>query len=281
MLRLSVLLGAVLLSSCHHLPSLSSTKAASKVQNPRSNENEIKLTLDRENFHKVLSLLTKAATAKQRNNYLDTEAFDLRTAGLSLRIREKYKSPAILTLKIDLPRHKTEGALFSRGEYECQITDNALVSDLVAARASAEELSTKNCHSLGQGQNHPITQLAKHLKIKADQVSLSQIKSRVQNETQRTSSTVVIDGHAYSFELDRTAYPRGFVGYELEVELGGEPSKIDHDKRKILDFLIAQSVLFQPSKYSKAELTHLMAFGEKDVRDSLVYSGMIQGHLPL
>jgi uncharacterized protein YjbK len=208
-------------------------------------EREIKLTLSPEAYgHLEAQLPASAHTVTQRNIYFADAQGILLAKPMSVRIRLYENEKAVLTIKSGGEAASKDG-LFVRNEHECQFKSFALAMEVVAGKTSFAQVGAADCI--------PLKDSRQPLEILQEEIGQVPISVIGENTSIRKSYEQEIGGKTYTFELDKTTFPRGVVGYELEVEIPeGSQADVDAVTEYLKEHLKGD---FAPSSESKFQVT--------------------------
>ena len=270
---------------------------------PPPTENELKQVIDREGYDRLLDWFEREGEAtgeirsvSQSNYYLDfldEENGRLplkRRKGVNVRLRMK-ENAAIFTVKDGEPidveslallglKTLLQQAVVERPEYQCLLVGGVqTASSILEGMLSllSEDVKFKEC------TDPPPSSVLKGIlegglvSARGDTV-FPQSKQLVEvgrNETLRLKIPVNLGGVAVVLELDRTRFPKGFVAYEIEVEIERpeDQHRIEDGLTELLHRLNIRGI--PSAAIGKTTTTLLILYGKRETVKGLEEHGLI------
>jgi hypothetical protein len=260
---------------------------------------ELNFTLDKQGYRVILERFEKiegTKYTKQENFYFDTLAgygvpnFLLNQNGINLRLRVK-EGKAEITLKVspkdrvynqnNTDRGQNASFLFIKEEYKCKLENADTAGPIIKERIKILSDDTSLCTLTKKSPGHPLDVLKQILYegLYLEDGSLhtlmpDKIVLVAQNKTLRTTIPLDFNGNRVKLDVDKTLYPHGYVGYEVEIGL----RKKDNPEEVISGLLGLLSELNIHSKqtfFGKATITFILQGEREEETRELIDSGII------
>lgn len=301
MRTLPVLLLLSLLVSCQASEVADTSSAGIEGHPPL--EAELSLILSKRDYEAIRSHFEAGAeaaplaTASQRNHYYDCTGerygeFLLRRNGIGCRVRVKGDE-AILTVKIGQPlefdasfldamERSPSGTFQTREEHECSLTGGSQTASEIRAGTFGIFSDRVECDGRASDSRHPARVvedlLREGLKAKDGQTVYprpQEIGRVGGNETLRSKIPTTFDGVEVVLELDKTTYPKGYVGHELEVEVQNSEERMTV-RKGLFDLLKTLDIPVKAGLLGKTTITFFILKGDPGLIERLREGGWIQ-----
>ena len=255
--------------------------------NSRNIETELKLTLNRHSHQKIKDLFKSQKIllkVEQKNYYFDqildktTNQRLLEKLNASLRLRIKNRQ-GIITLKTWNNKKKNNllepnTGIIVRNEYECLLKIPSLSKSIISGGKPILDLDNQECIKTTKSQKHPLEVLVKTLSEQLPVTRKISLAALAMNATTRYKIPINIGSQRLTLELDKTIYPDTLVGYELEVELPQQQSKLF--ALSVKNFLDKHEISYKTSETSKDKLTFSILDGGKNKVSQLINTGALE-----
>lgn len=261
-----------------------------------SEENELKLVLTEDGYHALLHHFQKkgsAAPVDQKNYYFDIQAGDakdflVKRNGINIRVRRRGKA-ALLTVKVGdpdpslLPKTGLQlaDALRTRAEYECVNDQGAFAMAEITSGKVSLFAACRRWPKTPKSSEHPVSVLEKAFtggfvttageKIFPEKKNLVCVAT---NRTTRSAIATTLGGTDVVIELDKTLFPRDYLGFnfDVEVEKVGAEAAVEAELKGLFSIL---AIPYKPSQAGKTRITFLIVGKNISALEDLLSYGSI------
>jgi len=228
----------------------------------------------------------------QSNHYYDTSELLFKKNGVNIRVRT-YEAKAIFSLKVkgknDFRSLKLkadnmgkEVKLRTRDEYQCA-TSLEMANKVFEGKARVFDLDSSICEVTEDSIEHPLVILKDIVKnglyisvAEKRDVRIDEIVKIGGNSTTRNVIPLVLRGQVVNAEVDKTIFPGGYTGYELELEVSDEMAKNEDEVREELsNFLSFYQEDFSKTPKGKTSITFMILTNDEEAVESLQSSGTL------